>query len=84
MVLVVSYSRRGAKDVAGLQPSLRDRALRRLNAYAEAPEALHHDVVHLVGTEDYRLRVGDWRVVFRISGERLEVLRVRHRREVYR
>lgn len=84
MALAVHYSRRGAKDLAGLQPSLRERAIRRLDAYAETPDAPHHDVIHLVGTEEYRLRVGDWRVVFRIRGDRLEVLRIGHRREVYR
>lgn len=33
----------------------------------------------------YRLRVGDWRYIFRYSGEdTIEVLRVRNRREAYR
>ena len=31
-----------------------------------------------------RLRVGDYRVIFRESGEILRILRVRHRREAYR
>jgi len=34
----------------------------------------------------YRLRVGDWRVVFTLDGTvlRVTVVRVAHRREVYR
>jgi mRNA interferase RelE/StbE len=34
----------------------------------------------------YRIRVGDYRVVYTVDGGRLviEVIRVRHRREVYR
>ena len=33
----------------------------------------------------YRLRVGDWRVVFRKSGgDTIEIVRVRNRREAYR
>jgi mRNA interferase RelE/StbE len=31
-----------------------------------------------------RLRVGDYRVIFRETGEILRILRVRHRREAYR
>lgn len=32
-----------------------------------------------------RLRIGDWRYIFRKSGEdAIEILRVRHRREAYR
>jgi mRNA-degrading endonuclease RelE of RelBE toxin-antitoxin system len=33
----------------------------------------------------FRLRIGDWRYVFRKSGaDAIEILRVRHRRDVYR
>lgn len=31
----------------------------------------------------YRLRVGDWRAVYRIKGRVIEVIRVFHRREGY-
>lgn len=30
-----------------------------------------------------RMRVGDWRVVFHLRGDRIEVVRIAHRREVY-
>jgi mRNA-degrading endonuclease RelE of RelBE toxin-antitoxin system len=33
---------------------------------------------------EYRLRIGDYRVRFYDHGDSLEILRVRHRREVYR
>lgn len=32
----------------------------------------------------YRIRIGDYRVGIEISGERLEIMRVLHRREFYR
>jgi mRNA interferase RelE/StbE len=35
-------------------------------------------------TPEYRLRVGDYRVLFEVEGQRIIVYRVRHRREVYR
>jgi len=43
-------------------------------------------VVKLAGRDDYRIRVGDHRVVYAVDdGERLVlVARVAHRREVYR
>jgi mRNA interferase RelE/StbE len=84
MALEVAYSRRSARDLADLPVRDRDRVVKRLNAYAAAPEQAYHDVIHLVGTPRYRLRVGDWRVVFKVSEARLDVLRVGHRREVYR
>jgi mRNA-degrading endonuclease RelE of RelBE toxin-antitoxin system len=47
--------------------------------------AAGHDVVHLVGARAlFRLRVGDWRVIFRRDGDTMMILRVLHRREAYR
>jgi mRNA interferase RelE/StbE len=31
----------------------------------------------------YRIRTGDWRVIFRVVTPRLIVVRIKHRREVY-
>ena len=32
---------------------------------------------------DYRIRVGDYRLLFDLAGNKITVLRVRHRREAY-
>ncbi len=45
------------------------------------------DVKQLHGFDppEYRLRVGDWRIIFRKGfGDTIEVVRVRNRREAYR
>ncbi len=44
------------------------------------------DVRPMVGTKSWRLRVGDYRVVYHIQDNRLLVLiiRIRHRKEAYR
>ena len=34
-------------------------------------------------THEYRLRVGDYRILFEVEGDRVIVYRVRHRREAY-
>jgi mRNA interferase RelE/StbE len=43
-------------------------------------------VTALKGGDTYRLRVGDWRVIYTLHGDVMMVLvvRVGHRREVYR
>ena len=58
--------------------------MQRLDAYSLEPDAGHHDVIPLVGETGYRLRVGDWRVLFDKSDHQIEVLPVLHRREAYR
>ncbi len=46
-----------------------------------------HGVRKLVGTEDtYRIRVGDFRVLYNVFKNKLivEIVRVRHRKDVYK
>jgi len=38
----------------------------------------------LVGSNEYRFRVGSYRVVFDIQGKNILILRIGHRREIYR
>ena len=84
MALGVVDRRRAIKDLRNLPHDERKRAVARVAAYAAEPGATHNDVVHLVGTPHFRVRVGDWHVVFEVEDGRLEVVRVGHRREVYR
>jgi mRNA interferase RelE/StbE len=44
------------------------------------------DVVKLIGSDSYRLRVGNWRVIFNLEESGLVVLalRVLNRRDAYR
>lgn len=48
-------------------------------------DGLAGDVKRLTNfTPEYRLRVGDYRILFEIEKKSIIVYRVRHRREVYR
>jgi len=35
-------------------------------------------------TSEYRMRVGDWRILFEIEGEKVVVYRIRHRKDAYK
>ena len=35
-------------------------------------------------TPEYRMRVGVWRILFEVEGERIIVYRIRHRKEAYK
>lgn len=58
----------------------------KLEQIAEAPFAPHPNVTRLQGREGYRLRQGDWRVIYEIQKERIVilVLEIGLRKEVYR
>jgi mRNA interferase RelE/StbE len=61
--------------------------MERMAQIAENPYAPHGSVRPLVGqTHHFRLRVGDWRAIYRVDANVVTVylLRVAHRREAYR
>jgi mRNA interferase RelE/StbE len=60
------------------------RILQALVKLAESPRG--PGIKKLTGANHYRLRVGDYRIIFEIQDERVVVLVVRigHRRDVYR
>ena len=46
---------------------------------------LKGDVKHLTNfTPEYRLRVGDYRILFEIEGINLIIYRIRHRKDAYK
>jgi len=66
-------ARRFQKDLHRLQPQER---------LAENPYM--GEKVVAAATGQYRYRVGDYRIRYDIAGDEAHILRVRHRREVYR
>lgn len=76
------------RDLRALQRQPRDvqqRIARALEAMVDNPWAA--DVRRLESQEPvWRRRVGDWRILFEVDGERREVTiqRILHRRDIYR
>lgn len=78
------WTRPAVKDVENLDPPVAERVLKAADRFADTE---HGDVKKLKGKENrYRLRVGDWRVIFRFLKDRnaIAVLRVRPRGSAYR
>lgn len=81
---------RAALDtIRSLSPETKRRIKKAVLALGEDPvgEKRSQDIKKLVGHLDdrpvYRLRVGDWRIVYRILESRVEVVRVFPRSEGY-
>ncbi len=81
----VEYTRSALKELAGVPSRDRIRIERAVNALGTDAES-GLDIRKLVGIEDgYRMRVGDWRILFAREGGRIIIITaVRHRREAYR
>jgi len=73
------------KQLAGVPKADRERLRERLEEIAKNPYGSHPDAKRLTGTPGFRVRQGDWRAVYRITGAGdVIVIHVGHRREVYR
>lgn len=73
-----------AKDLRGIPKADVERILARMQALREDPRAPGCE--KLSGAELYRVRQGAYRIVYEIQNQAVivEVIRVGHRREVYR
>ncbi|WLS02929.1 type II toxin-antitoxin system RelE family toxin [Shinella oryzae] len=60
-----------------------DKIRRKVYQYAADPAALKANVKKLQGRAGFRLRVGNWRVIFDENGEVLDVLEVDSRGSIY-
>ncbi len=78
----IQFKPRAAKDIERLSLRTRPQIIKSIEAMSVD---LKGDVKRLTNfTPEYRLRVGDYRVLFEIENENIVVYRVRHRREAYR
>ncbi len=77
------YTERAARDIRKLDAVARKRLKKALEKLAADP--LEHST-RLVSEKigGYRFRVGDHRVIFDLIGKEIVILRVGHRRDIYR
>ena len=81
----VEIARRAIKSIAGLPRKEQHRVRAAIDLLADEPRP--PSCVALAGEESvYRVRVGDYRILYEVIDDRLviQVVRVGHRRDVYR
>lgn len=82
----IEYTNAARKTLKKLPVSTASRILSKIEDYAADPESQANNVRALRGRIGYRLRVGDYRVLFAIEGGSVAVMtvyKVGHRKEVY-
>ena len=78
----IDFKPKALKDLDSLQRDDARRVIERINRMRNNLEG---DVKHLTNhTPEYRLRVGDFRVLFELAGNQITVYRVVNRRDAYR
>lgn len=82
----IQITRTAAKDLDRLDPALRDQLVRDLRDLQTDPTGRPPRIKRLpgYGAPLYRLRSGDYRVVYRLDDDLITVLRVINRRDLER
>ena len=79
----VVYTQTAFDDIKKLDTILRKRIKKKIEAYMSQPLSFAKGLSHSsIGM--YRWRIGNYRVVFDIDGSTIIILRIGHRREIYR
>lgn len=77
------YTRRAEKDIKKLDPFTKNHVGKSLLKLQNNPSLYSEKLINPeIGT--YRFRIGDYRVIFDIEGKDIVILRVGHRKDIYK
>ena len=77
------YTQTAVKDIQGLEEKIKRRIAKTLLRYSEDPFKYAEKLTDS-RLGNYRFRVGDYRIIFDLEESDISVLRVGHRKEIYR
>lgn len=77
------YTQRAERDIKKLDFKIKDRIGKTLLRFKEEPLRFAEKLSDPILGE-FRFRIGDYRVIFDIYGNEIIILRVGHRREIYK
>ncbi len=79
----IVITRRALKDLKNIDSETKKRIAIKLKEYAREPFKHARKLSnHKIG--GYRFRIGDYRVIFDVDGDNIVVLRIGHRKSIYR
>jgi len=77
------YTKTAVEDIKKLDPIVKKRIKKRLEDFSLSPFKYAKKLINSsIGS--YRFRVGNYRIVFDIDKDKIVILRIGHRREIYR
>ncbi len=80
----IAYTKDAMRSLKGLPRNRRDTVLGKIRLLTDDFKAVGKNVKKLKGSETWRLRVGDYRVIFDRDGETIRILAVAPRGKAYR
>ncbi len=79
----VVFTQRALKDLENIDRVMQNRIATKLKEYAKEPLKYARKLIDpKIGT--FRFRIGSYRVVFDLDDENIVILRIGHRRDIYK
>jgi len=77
----IEWKEHALQNIEKLENSIARRIVKKVEELSENP--FSKDIKRLKGSNDFRLRVGDYRVIFFIKQDTIQILKVGHRKNIY-
>ena len=77
----ILWDEKAFDELNKLEPSISRRILGKVKDLSGDPHI--HDIKKLKGMSGFRLRVGDYRVIFEIEQDKIHIFKVGHRKHIY-
>ncbi len=83
-MLIIRYSDQATKFLTKISRQDAQRIVNKIRQYANNPAELQNQIKKLTNSVFYRLRVGDYRVIFTETGEVMSIEKIGNRGDIYR
>ena len=77
----LDWKEHALENLDKLENSIAKRIIKKVEEFSRDP--FSHDIKKLKGDLGYRLRVGDYRVIFDMDKDTITILKVGHRKNIY-
>lgn len=78
---IIEWKEHALQNIEKLESSVSRRIVKKVEELSENP--FSKDIKKLKGSNDFRLRIGDYRVIFSIDNKIIQILKVGHRKNIY-
>ena len=77
----IEWKENALQNLEKLENLIARRIIKKVGELSENP--FSKDIKRLKGRKDFRLRIGDYRVIFSIEQNTIQILKVGHRKNIY-
>ncbi|MBS3085339.1 type II toxin-antitoxin system RelE/ParE family toxin [Candidatus Pacearchaeota archaeon] len=77
----IFYEKEALKELNKLETSISRRIIKKIDEMSRNSSSC--DIKKLKASNDYRLRVGDYRILFLFDKDSIKILKIGHRQQIY-